>query len=108
MQLGLDRGVVGDRIRAVDRREVEDVDEQARALDMGEEVVAEPGAAARALDQPGDVGEHELAVGGLDRPEIRLERGEGVAGDLRLCAREARDQRGLASGRKAHQPDVGH
>ena len=43
------------------------MDEQARALDVGEEVVPEPGALARALDQPRDVGEHELALLALER-----------------------------------------
>ena len=96
-----------DRVRAVERREVEHVDEQPRALDVGEEVVAEAGAVARALDQPRDVGDHELAVGGLERPEVRLERRERVAGDLRLRAREARDQRRLAGVREPDEPDVG-
>ena len=56
-QLALDHGVVGVGVGAVERREVEHVDEQPRALDVREEVVAEPGAVARALDQPGDVGD---------------------------------------------------
>ena len=56
-QLALDHRVVGLRVGAVERREVEHVDEQPRALDVREEVVAEAGAGARALDQPGDVGE---------------------------------------------------
>src|SRR4051794_9369175 len=43
-ELVLDRLPVGERIRAVERREVEHVDEQPRALDVREEVVAEPGA----------------------------------------------------------------
>ena len=55
-------------VGAVERREVEHVDEQPRALDVGEEVVAEAGARARALDQPGDVGDHELAVGASSVP----------------------------------------
>ena len=54
--------VVLDRVGAVERREVEHVHEQPRALDVREEVVAEAGAGAGALDQPGDVGDHELAV----------------------------------------------
>ena len=59
------------------------MDEQARALDVGEELVAEPGAAARALDQAGDVGEDELAVVGVERAEDGLERRERVVADLR-------------------------
>ena len=40
-QLALDHRVVLHRVGAVERREVEHVDEQPRALDVGEEVVAE-------------------------------------------------------------------
>ena len=47
------------------------MDEQAGALDVREEVVAEAGAAGGALDQPGDVGEHELAVLAVERAEHR-------------------------------------
>ena len=52
-ELLLDRGVVGERVRAVERREIEHVDEQPRALDVREELVAEPGPLRRPLDQPG-------------------------------------------------------
>ena len=83
-QLALDHRVVGLGVGAVERREVEHVDEQPRALDVREEVVAEARALAGALDQPRDVGDHELAVVGLERPEHRLERRERVGGDLRL------------------------
>ena len=106
-QLALDHRVVRRRVGAVERREVEHVHEQPRALDVGEEVVAEAGAVARALDQARDVGDHELAVGGLERAEVRLERRERVAGDLRLRAREPRDQRRLAGVRQPDEPDVG-
>ena len=87
-QLRLHGGVVGDRVGAVERGEVEHVHEQAAALDVREELVAEPGAGAGALDQPGDVGEHELAVVALERAEHRLERGERVVGHLRARARQ--------------------
>ena len=75
----LDRGVVGGRVRLLLAaelwREVEHVHEQPRALDMGEEVVAEPGAFACALDQAWDVGDHELA---LARLRARRATGESV------------------------------
>ena len=106
-QLVLDRRVVLGRVGAVDRREVEHVHEQSRALDVGEEVVPEAGALARALDQSGDVGEHELAVVGVDRAEHRLERRERVVGDLRRRARQAGQQRGLAGVRQPDEADVG-
>ena len=40
---------------------VDEMQQHAAALDMAEEAVAEPGALVRALDQAGNVGEHELA-----------------------------------------------
>ena len=70
-ELVLDRLPVGGRVRAVQRREVEHVDEQPRALDVREEVVAEPRAVAGALDQPRDVGQHELALVGVERAQYR-------------------------------------
>ena len=88
-------------------RDVEHVHEQARALDVGEEVVAEPGALARALDQAGDVGDHQLALLAFEHAQHRRERREGVVGDLRRGARQAREQRGLAGVRQAHEADVG-
>ena len=81
--------------------------EQPRALDVREEVVAEAGAVAGALDQAGDVGDHELAVVAVERAEHRLERRERVVGDLRRRARQPREQRGLAGVRQADEADVG-
>ena len=58
--------------------------EQPRALDVGEEVVAEPRALAGAFDETRDVGDDELTVAVLDRAQDRHQRGERVAGDLRV------------------------
>ena len=41
---------------------VDQVQQHAAALDMAEEAVAEAGAFMRALDQAGNVGEHEFAA----------------------------------------------
>ena len=49
------------------------VHQQAAALHVREELVAEAGALAGALDQPRDVGQHQLAVLGLDHAEHGLE-----------------------------------
>ena len=106
-QLALDHRVVRDRVGAVERREVEHVHEQPRALDVGEEVVAEAGAVARALDQAGDVGDDELAIVALERPEHRLDRRERVRRHLRLRAREPRQQRRLAGVGEPDEADVG-
>ena len=94
-------------LRAVERRQVQHVHEQPRALDVREEVVAEPGAGRGALDQPRDVGQHELAVLGVDRPEHRLQRRERIRGDLRLRPRHPGQQRRLAGVRQPDEPDVG-
>ena len=49
---------------------------------MAEETVADAGAFGGALDQAGDVGEHELAALVADDAELRAERGEGIVADL--------------------------
>ena len=61
-------------------------------------------ALGRALDEAGDVGHDQLeAVVGPHHAEVRLERGEGVVGDLGLGRRDAGDQRGLADVREARR-----
>ena len=66
-----------------------------------------PAPSRRALDQPRDVGDHELAVVGVDRAQHRLQRRERVGGDLRLRARHPRQQRGLARVGQPDEADVG-
>ena len=61
----------------------------------------------RPLDQARDVGEHQLALAVVDRPEDRLEGGERIVGDLRRRAREAREQRRLARVRQPDEAGVG-
>ena len=103
-ELGVDRPplLVG-RLRAVDH-----VHERACTLEVGEELVAEADTLARSLDQPGDVGDDELApVGRLDRAEHGLQRRERVVGDLRPRVREAGDERRLARVRQADERCVG-
>ena len=85
-ELGVDRlPLLVGGIRGVDH-----VQQRAGPLEVRQELVPEPDPLARALDQPRDVGDHELAaVGRLDRPEHRLERRERVVGDLRPRVRDA-------------------
>ena len=80
--------------------------EQPRPLHVGEELVAEAGAPARALDQAGDVGDHELALVALERAEHRLDRRERVGGHLRPRSRQPGEQGRLARVRQSHEPDV--
>ena len=82
--------------------------EQPRALDVAQEARPQPVTLVGALDEPGDVGQHEaLFFAHRDHAQARLERGEGVVGDLGVRGREARDERGLAGVGEAHQADVG-
>src|SRR5581483_1420966 len=103
-ELRPDRLVGTARILAGD---VHEVDERPAALGVGEELVAEPGAARRALDQARDVGEHELALVRLHRAQHGLDRGERVVGDLRSGPREAAEERRLARVRLADEAGVG-
>ena len=53
-----------DRVDAlVERREVDDVQQQARALQVAQELVAEAGAFGGAFDQARDVGDDEALLG---------------------------------------------
>ena len=70
--------VVLDRVGAVERLQVEHVQEQAAALDVSEELVAEPRALAGALDQARDVRQHELALTGIERAQHRMNGGERI------------------------------
>ena len=60
---------------------------------MAEEAVAQAGALVRALDQAGDVGQHELLVADIDDAEVGLQGREGIVGDLGLGARTTRPGR---------------
>ena len=83
--------VVVDRVGAVERREVEHVHEQPRALDVGEEVVAE---ARRPRWRPRSARGCRRATSWRSSassvPEHRLERRERVVGDLRRRPRQPR------------------
>ena len=88
-------------------RRVDQVHQRAAALDMAEEAVAEPVAFVRALDQAGNVGEHEVAVVDLHHAEAGMQRGEGIVGDLRPRRRDGGEQRRLARVRQPDEADVG-
>ncbi len=107
-ELGPDGLVGADGLRlALGPAERDEVDQHPAALDVGEKLVAEAHAGGGALDQAGDVGQHELALAVVDRAEDRLERRERVIGDLRSGAGEPGEERGLAGVRKAHEASVG-
>ncbi len=78
-----------------------------RALDVGEEVVAEPRPSLAPSISPGMSASTSWRSAALERPEHRLERRERVVGDLRRGARHPRQQRRLAGVGQPHEPDVG-
>ena len=73
------------RIAAVvERRDVDDVQQQPRAREVAQELVAEPRAFGRAFDQAGNVGDHEAAVVvDAHHAEVGVQRRERIVGDLR-------------------------
>ncbi len=88
---------------------VDHVQEQAGALEVGEELVTEADTLARALDQAGHVCDGQLAaVRAVDDPENRRERRERIVGHLGLRVRDAPQERRLAGIRQAGAGCVGH
>ena len=82
-QLLIDEIAVGERIVG---GHVEDVHQDAGALDVAQELVAEADALTCALDESGHVGGDEGVVAEVDDTEFGLEGGERVGGDLRRGA----------------------
>ena len=86
------------------------MDQQARALDVPQELRAQPGSCVRALDQARNVGDHKadfiLRIAHRNHAKIRLQSGERIVGDLRPRRRDARDQRGLTHVRISDQADI--
>ena len=62
-QLADDRAGIANRIGLrIERRDVDDVQQEPRALQMAQELVPQSSTFGGALDQPRDVGNHETAV----------------------------------------------
>ena len=74
---------------------------------MAEEAVAEAGALMGALDQAGNVGEHELGLVAAHHAELGMQGGEGIVGDLRPRRRGRRQQGRFAGIGQTHQPGIG-
>ena len=83
------------------------MDEQAAAVDVAQEVVAEARTVRRALDDAGNVRHDEAhALVDVHDAEVGVERGEVVVGDLRPRLGNDREQRRFADIREADQPHV--
>ena len=86
---------------------VDKVQQHARALDVAEEAVADPGALGCAFDQAGNIGEDELAALVADDAELRAERGERIIADLGLGVGDRIEEGRLAGVGQADEADVG-
>src|SRR5690606_20288790 len=110
-QLAVDRPEILQRIAPFKAtRSVKDVEQQLRPAYVPEELVTEPVALSRALDQPGDVGHDEriaASTADLDHPEVWLQRRERVVGNLRPGPGRRRQQGRLTGVRQPDEPDIG-
>ena len=61
---------------------VDQMQDRAAAFGMAEESVAKPDAFMRAFDQARQIGQHEIGLVDAHHAELRLQRGEGIIGDL--------------------------
>ena len=104
-QFRVNRGQRGAR-RLQPRRGIDHVDQHAGALQMAQESDPQPRAGVGSLDQPGDVGQREhQTVLQLRDPQVGMQRGERIGGDLGVRAGEGTQQCRLA---RVGQPDQAH
>src|SRR5215472_12334625 len=104
------RDVFHDIVPAAGVRDVHEMNQQARALDMTQELRAQTGAGVRAFNEARNIGHNKTdslsRVTDGDYAKVRLEPGERIIGNLRARRRNTRDQGGFANIGVAHEPDV--
>ncbi len=83
------------------------MDEDRRARQVTQKARAEPVTLVCALDQAGDVGEHERVVADARHAEVRHERRERIVGDAWAGRGDGGDERRFPGVREADQADVG-
>ena len=99
---------VVDRVAVLAAGDVDDVDEQAAAVDMAQEVMAKSDAVSRTLDDAGDISHDERhAVGDVDHAEVRIERGEVIICNFRVCVGRDGQERRFTDVREADKADIG-
>ncbi len=93
--------------RFVNRRRVDQMQQQARPRQVTQELVAEPDTLGCAFDETGDIGDHEApAFAHAHRSQVGMQRRERIVGDLRPRVGHGRDQRRFAGVGHAEQADV--
>ncbi len=106
-QLLVDLLKVLDGLTALAAGDIHDVQQQAAALHMAEEVVAQTDALAGTLDEAGDIGaDKACALTHRHDAQRGHQRGEVVVRDLRLGRADGRDEGGLAHIGEADQAHI--
>ncbi len=101
--------VVLDRVAVLEATgEVDDVQQQCRALDVAQELVAQALALCGALDEAGDVCHDEGAVVAVDHAQVGHQGGKGIVRDLGARSAHAGDEARLAHGGHADERGVCH
>ena len=99
--------IVLDRIAPLNARGIDDVQDETRPLHMAQEVMSEPHAIRRTLDEPRNVSHDEaLLIVRLHDAEHGRECRKVVVGDLRARRRTGRDETGFPDARIADKPHV--
>ena len=90
------------------RRQVDDVQQQTRALQVTQELMAQARAFGSAFDQAGNIGDHKaLLVRHAHHAQVRVQGGKWVIGNFRARVRDGRNEGRLAGVRHAQQAHVG-
>src|SRR6185312_5896775 len=89
-------------------RSIDQMDQNASALDVAEEAVSYPGTFMGALDQTGNIGQNEVALADPDDAEVGVKCRERVVGDLGLGRGYRREKGGFAGVRQTDKPGVGN
>ena len=108
--------MIADRIAVARLACVDQMDEQAGALDVTQKTDAEARAFVRAFDEAGEIRHDERAAElsarvpgtsvGVDDAEVRFERREGIIGDLGARCGNDGDERGFSGVGETHEPGV--
>src|SRR5215212_2287663 len=94
--------------RFVERRKVDDMQQQVRALQMAEKLMTETRSLGRTLDQTWNVSDDKALFGGnTNDAEIGMKRRERILGHLGARVGDCADQGGLARIGHTEQTDVG-
>ena len=87
---------------------IEQMDEQAAALDVAQKLMAQPGAGVGALDQARNIGQHQVTMVQHHHAQIGLQGGKGIISDFRPGLADYRQQGAFPGVGHPDQPDIGN